>query len=204
MTDVAGADKNPLDFERLSDLQKGILKEIADPAGKNIRQVAIALDKHAPAVHTSLQLLIENKMVKAEDPKEGVAKILTLTQKGFAYAVVYADFDYEQWVRQHGNIDDVNELHTLSLLVLTEQARKRLYRTIFSFIIRNNLIDEKSGNLTLSKSLYYRRLVQLEIFQEAARIMKESPSSINPKEIKKMQDELKKVFNLEALQIMMV
>ena len=143
-------------------------------------------------------------MVKAEDPKEGVAKILTLTQKGFAYAVVYADFDYEQWVRQHGNIDDVNELHTLSLLVLTEQARKRLYRTIFSFIIRNNLIDEKSGNLTLSKSLYYRRLVQLEIFQEAARIMKESPSSINPKEIRKMQNELKKVFNLEALQIMMV
>jgi hypothetical protein len=185
----------------LTELQEGIVREIAKTPGINMRQIALNLDKHTPAVHNSLHLLIENKLVVVEEPKGGVAKGLNLTGKGFTYAVVHAKIDYEGWIEKYGSKLDRDELQTLKLLVVTKEARKRLYHTIFDFILKNGLVDEKTGQLTVTKSEYYRRLMELEIFKETMEIRRQEPKAINEKKIREMQKNLEKTFNLRELQM---
>ena len=89
----------------------------------------------------------------------------------------------------------------MKLLVVTKEARKRLYHTIFDFILKNGLVDEKTGQLTVTKSEYYRRLMELEIFKETMEIRRQEPKAINEKKIREMQKNLEKTFNLRELQM---
>jgi hypothetical protein len=133
--------------ERLSVLQKDILKQVAEEPGTIMRQVATELGKHVPAVHDSLQLLVENKMIIIRTLEKSVKKPIDLKDKGAWYAAWHG-VDHRKMFANFPHLLTASSKEILQK-VIDLKIDKQYIETFAELMVRNDLFD-KDGNSILS------------------------------------------------------
>jgi DNA-binding MarR family transcriptional regulator len=145
----------------LGERQEKILRLIASTntslyASEIARQFGIS----QISVSSSLQNLLENKLLIELVKDKGIRKTLNLTDKGAMYAVYYCKLNYYDVASNHPYLEDLTDLkQNLHWNKIREYGISDLFGDILASIsVKNNLFDPETGEWLLSpNSRHYLR-----------------------------------------------
>jgi DNA-binding MarR family transcriptional regulator len=131
---------------RLGELQQKILKHMFECTAEtdNPNHIANELGIKQPTVYESVQLLMKDDYLKAEQKHKRGPKSLTLTDKGAAAAVLLGiDITRIQNYEKRRNSNLVTEAFTYyGKIITTPEKRMFIFKKAMMYVLKNNIFKE--------------------------------------------------------------
>jgi hypothetical protein len=159
---------------RLGELQQKILKHMFECTAEtdNPNHIANELGIKQPTVYESVQLLMKDDYIKAEQKHKRGPKLLTLTDKGAAAAVLLGiDINQIPSYEKRRNSNLVTEAFTYyGKIITTPEKRMLIIKKAMMYALKNNIFE---GG-------HFRSLTPEEEKEFAKYIMREYMNSLGP------------------------
>jgi hypothetical protein len=132
--------------EELGELQKEILLHMVGCTAKSetVKHMAEHLNRAQPTIFKSMELLLEGNFVRAQQEYKRGPKVLTLTDKGAAAAII-AGVDLKQfdnYLKKQPTDSIAESLKYFESIAINSEKRSFMLQKAMDYALKNNLFEE--------------------------------------------------------------